>query len=228
MVNIKVFKRSISLSAELTAIALSRRAVFRNRFQDELNDHPKHFSQVSNFSISEYAMRRMIAKYSEQAVYRPIDDMRYFFQGARRLFSEPGYPPLFYPIILDRKMGQSISAVSAIGEGVAGLVAQRIYDCRKLSRPFRDGVDIVMSAENVTYLIEAKGTAIQSEKIEKWLDEKLGDTFLEEVSKEVLSSRGVDVRSVRGLLVGVHILSEINYHAYVIEIDIQPTSQNFE
>ncbi|MFM6272508.1 MAG: hypothetical protein ACKPFA_39415, partial [Dolichospermum sp.] len=156
-------------------------------------------------------------KYSEQAVYRPIDDMRYYFQYAQRVFIDPGYPPLFYSAFADVKPSQNLSAVCAIGEGVAGLILQQNYRCRKLVRPYQDGVDIIMTDDKFTYLVEAKGSAAKNSDD---LRQKLNKEYLIEIVTETLSSYGIDNRKVKGILIGVYLENESKYNCYVTEINI--------
>ncbi len=146
IIKIKLYNRKIQLSSSLIPIALSRRSTFKHQFQKAIENQKRGYAHKTDLHVDELTMKRMIEKYSEQAAYRPIDDMRYYFQYTTRAMSEPGYPPLFYPAIVERKRDPNISAVMAIGEGVAGFIAQKIYQCRKLARPYKDGVDIVMSS----------------------------------------------------------------------------------
>ena len=90
--------------------------------------------------------------------------------------------------------------------------------CRKLVRPYRDGVDIVMTDDNITYLVEAKGSA--SSKEDDWVENKLGNEYLVEMVRETLSSYGIDVRAVKGILIGVYLEDELNYNCYITEINI--------
>ena len=105
MINIKIKKREIFIPSSLIAVALSKRATFREQVQQVIDtqNHNNNYGtliSVPYLNISESTLRRIIEKYSEQAVYRPIDDMRYYFQYAKRAFIEPGYPPLFYSAII--------------------------------------------------------------------------------------------------------------------------------
>lgn len=219
MINIDIYKREISIPSKLTPVALSSRNKFQQQVIEAIRKEIRKHSYKSNINIrvNEFTLRRMIEKYSEQAVYRPIDDMRYYFQYARRAFIEPGYPPLFYPAVVDRKRAANISAVSAIGEGVSGLVLQQMYGCRKLVRPYKDGVDIVMTNGLETYLVEAKGSASSSEKD---LQKKLDNEYLREMVCETLSSAGIDNRNLKGLLIGLYLKDELKYNCYITEINI--------
>lgn len=222
-ITIKLERKVLNLSKNLSSVALSKRNIFQQQFEDAIKNkstgwQPLSIIPNSSLQINEFTLRRMIEKYSEQAVYRPIDDMRYFFSYARRAFTEIGYPPLFYQAVTDRRMTQNKSAISAIGEGIAGFISQKVYGCRKLARPCQDGVDIIMSADNTTYLVEAKGTALIDQY--NWRDNYLEKAYLEELSREVLSSHGIDIRSVRGLLIGVHLQNELHYNCSIIEINI--------
>ncbi|BAY26818.1 hypothetical protein NIES2100_66340 [Calothrix sp. NIES-2100] len=219
MINISVEQRAISIPDSLTPVALSKRTKFREQVLEEIDKQISinRYKKIFSITINEFTLRRIIEKYSEQAVYRPIDDMRYYFQYAKRAFIEPGYPPLFYPAVVDRKRAANISAVSAIGEGVSGLVLQKIYGCRKLVRPYRDGVDIVMTNGKETYLVEAKGSA--SHKEDDLLN-KLDNEYLVEMVRETLSSAGIDKRRLKGFLIGVYLNNELNYNSYITEINI--------
>ncbi len=76
-----------------------------------------------------------------------------------------------------------------------------------------------MYSSHQTYLVEAKGSAAVEET--RFVDGKLNDEYLEDVSRETLSSSEIDIRLVKGLLVGVHIKNEINYNCYITEINIK-------
>lgn len=143
--------------------------------------------------------------------------MRYYFQYAQRVFIDPGYPPLFYSAFADVKPSQNLSAVCAIGEGVAGLILQQNYRCRKLVRPYQDGVDIIMTDNKFTYLVEAKGSAAKNSND---LRQKLDKEYLVEIVTETLSSYGIDNRKVKGILIGVYLENESKYNCYVTEINI--------
>lgn len=217
MIHLRVKQRTIQLSSSLIYRGSSTRSKVLQQFYQELkHQHSKNiYYYKCDFRISEFTLRRMIEKYSEQAVYRPIDDMRYFFQYTRRAFVEPGYPPLFYPAVVDGKRDPNKSSVSAIGEGVAGFISQQLYGCRKLARPYKDGVDIIMNSHDVTYLVEAKGWASN----ENNFHDKLNNEYLERIAIETLSSSGIDIRPVCGLLIGVHLINEVNYKCYITHIE---------
>lgn len=102
----------------------------------------------------------MIEKYSEQLVYKPLEEVRYWFAYSSGAFITPGYPALFYSRTKDNKVSPNKSAVASIGEGVTGFLAQKLYKCRKLARPNHDFPDIVMEDNNYTktHLFESKAT----------------------------------------------------------------------
>ncbi|MGB3205778.1 MAG: hypothetical protein WBB28_12375 [Crinalium sp.] len=220
LVQINVETRKLSLPKSLIPVALSDRRVFKNKFQEAIDVKRINYISSEEFQVSEDTLRRMIKKYSEQAVYRPLDDIRYYFQYESRAFIEPGYPPLFYPVIQSGKSNQkiNISAISAIGEGVTGFLCQRIYGCRKLTRPIQDGVDIIMTDNEKTYLVEAKGSTASD--IFSFV-QKLDDDYLTTIVRETLSASGIDQRPVIGILMGVHLKDESNYSCYITEIEIQ-------
>jgi hypothetical protein len=221
MININIYHREIVIPSSLIPLGLSERTKLNEDFIQAINSKIERYKQIPSLHINEVTLQRMIEKYSEQAVYRPIDDMRYYFCYAKRTLIEPGYHPLFYPAVVERKFSPNISAVSAIGEGVAGLILQQNYGCRKLVRPYRDGVDIIMTDEQMTYIVEAKGSASGEEKI---LVNKLDNEYLIKIVTETLSSHAIDIREVKGFLIGVYLEDELNYNCYITKINIDSYS----
>lgn len=168
---------------------------------------------VATLSTSESTINRMIVKYSEQLTFQPLAEIRYWFAYTGGLFLEPGYPPLFYARSEYKIVSPNKSAVAAIGEGVTGLLAQRLYRCRLLARPNHDYPDIVMDASDKTFLFESKAT----------LAEKIDDTLQQETLRllnYVVACNGLDSRPVVGILVGTTIQSEAEYNCDVWELHL--------
>lgn len=167
-----------------------------------------------SLDISEAALERMVVKYSEQLVFQPLQEIRYWFTYSSGAFLEPGYPPLFYSRDRYRKVSPNKSAVSAIGEGIAGFVAQRLYQCSKLARPNHDYPDIVMEDQQRTFLVEAKATLqSQNDRVEDVVDGELP-----RLASLTSSAGQLDVRPVVGLLIGTALISEIEYYCYMVEL----------
>lgn len=170
-------------------------------------------STIINLSVSEATVNRMIVKYSEQLTFQPLAEMRYWFAYTGGLFLEPGYPPLFYARTKNETISPNKTAIAAIGEGICGLLAQRIYRCRLLARPNHDYPDIVMGSTDKTYLFESKAT----------LSDKIYDTLQQETQRllsYVVACNSLDSRPVVGILVGTTILSESAYDCDVWELDL--------
>lgn len=96
---------------------------------------------------------------------------------------------------------------------MAGLVAQRLYQCRKLSRPNHDFPDIVMTSNGMTYLVEAKATTDSASAIQQTVDEELL-----RMAGYVSACAELDSRPVVGLLVGTALVNEQEYRCYVSEV----------
>jgi hypothetical protein len=127
---------------------------------------------------------------------------------------EPGYPPLFYSRDRNRTVSPNKSAVAAIGEGIAGFIAQRLYRCTKLARPNHDYPDIVMEGEQKTFLVEAKATLqSQDDRIEEVVEAELP-----RLASLTSSAGQLDVRPVVGLLIGTALVSEVHYYCYMVEL----------
>ena len=165
-------------------------------------------------TISETALGRMIVKYSEQSVFQPLKEIRHWFTYTSGAYPTPGYPPLYYGRDKNRNVSPNVSAVAAIGEGVAGLICQRVYRCRKLARPNHDYPDIVLEGRGMTYLVEAKATLNpEFQDIEEVVNSEIA-----RLASLVSSAARLDMRDVRGLLVGTQLVSETDYRCSLVEM----------
>ena len=139
MINLEVKTRVITLSKEEQCLATgaNTRDALREKFSSILDTKPP-FTPAAILSLDESVLKRMMSKYSEQLVYQPLNEIRFWFAYSSGLFVEPGYPPLYYAKKRNKSVSPNKSAVAAVGEGVAGFIAQRFYRCRKLARPNHD------------------------------------------------------------------------------------------
>ena len=215
MVTLEIRFRNLQFSKEEQNLATGAytREALRDRFQKALATKPQ-FTSATTVSIDDSVLKRMISKYSEQLIYQPLNEIRFWFEYSSGLFVEPGYPPLFYAKNRGKSLSPNKSAVAAIGEGVAGFVAQRLYRCRKLARPNHDYPDIVMDAGRRTYLVESKATI---DTTEAHIKEEIDEAIPRFVSFASTCSQ-LDVRPVVALLVGTLVVSESVYRSFVSEI----------
>jgi hypothetical protein len=217
MITLEVKFRNIKLNKEEQNLATGAhtREVLRGKFQNALGSKPS-FATFTQLLLDESVLRRMISKYSEQLIYQPLNEIRFWFEYSSGVFLEPGYPPLFYAKNRGKSVSPNKSAAAAIGEGIAGLLAKRLYQCRKLARPNHDYPDIVMDAGNKTYLIESKATIDTSEAhIRSTLDEEIF-----RLASFTATCAQLDVRPVGALLVGTLVASEAVYRSFVSEITL--------
>lgn len=219
MITLNIKTKLISLTAHeqgLAAAAQSRSAMepeFRAAVQRRSTE------RETSLSLAEATLGQMIVKYSEQVVFQPLREIRHWFTYASGAFLEPGYPPLFYN---DSNAARSAnkSAVAAVGEGIAGFLAQRLYRCRKLARPNHDYPDIVMEGQvqnqTTTFLIESKATLQENAlNIEATVEKELP-----RLASLTASLKNLDVRPIRGMLIGTAIISETEYYCYIVEMEL--------
>jgi hypothetical protein len=163
--------------------------------------------------ISETALKQMITKFSEQRVFQPLNEIRHWFTYEAGAYIQPGYPPLFYSGGNSKERSPNKSAISAIGEGIAGFLAQRVYHCTMLARPNHEMPDIVMEDAHLTYLVEAKATMASKDKIHGNVDETIPS-----MARLFVSSLLLDIRPPLGLIVGTYIQSETEYYVCLTEM----------
>ncbi len=216
MISLTIKRKLISLSQHeqgLATAALARSAMAPG-FQAAIASRTVETNL--SLSISEPTLERMVVKYSEQLVFQPLQEIRYWFTYSSGAFLEPGYPPLYYSRDRSQTVSPNKSAVAAVGEGIAGFIAQRLYRCSKLARPNHDYPDIVMEGQNTTYLVEAKATfRSEDEHIETVIDEELP-----RLAALTAAARLLDFRPVRGLLIGTAVASEVDYYCYIVELEL--------
>ena len=214
MIRIHITKKDILLDQEDLSLAAgsSARAVLRDEFLKRMESKPGRYNPVTSLFVHESILKRMISKFSEQVIYQPLNEIRFWFTYSSGAYIEPGYPPLFY-FRKGRNFSPNKTAVAGIGEGVAGLVSQRMFRCRKLSRPNHDYPDIVMDANKTTYLIESKATLESRESIKTTINNEMPT-----MATLLASCSGLDVRPIVSLLIGTYILSENEYECYVTEL----------
>ena len=99
---------------------------------------------------------------------------------------------------------------------MAGLVAQRQYRARKLARPNHDFPDIVMKSGNRLFFVESKATLSED-----------SDSAINAINSELprmvsytSSCVQMDKRPIVGLLIGTNIISESEFCANVMEIEL--------
>lgn len=217
MITIEVETRKMAFSKQEQnlANAATQRKKLETEFQKSFSRQtPVILNQT--LQVSDSILKVMIRKYSEQLVFQPLKEMQFWFSYISGAFIEPGYPPLYYSRAKGKKVSPNKSAVAGIGEGVAGLIAQRFYSARKLARPNHDFPDIVMKSGRLVYLVESKAT----------LSADVSDTLgvIEKELPRMVSYTStcmkMDNCKIMGLLVGTNIISETKYHTYLLEIDI--------
>jgi hypothetical protein len=216
MISLTIKKKLISLSTQVQGLATA--ALARSALAPEFQAAIATTTVETDLSLTlaEATLERMIVKYSEQLVFQPLQEIRYWFTYSSGAFLEPGYPPLYYSRDRSQTVSANKSAVAAVGEGIAGFIAQRHFHCSKLARPNHDYPDIVMESHNTTFLVEAKATLRSQEtQIEAVVDEELP-----RLAALTASARLLDFRPVRGLLIGTAIISEIDYYCYMVELEL--------
>lgn len=201
-----------SMQQSLAKAAASRQAM-RFQFQTQLANTPSTYTLLPPLQVDERVLGQMICKYSEQLVYRPLEEIQHYFTYTSGAFLEPGYAPLFYSRTGNRLITPSKSAIAGIGEGVAGLVAQQLFQCRKLARPNHDYPDIIMQGNGKTYLVEAKATTGSISDIHQVIEDELI-----RMAAYTSACFELDSRAVIGMIVGTVLLGETQYHCSITEV----------
>jgi hypothetical protein len=214
MISLEIQRRKIVLPAHLQGLitGASERRVLRSELDKRLLPQLAYLESLA-MTISEPTLKHMVTKYSEQLVFQPVNEIRHWFTYQSGAYIEPGYPPLYYGRERNKTLSPNKSAVAAVGEAIAGFLAQRLYQCRKLARPNHDCPDIVMEASGKTFLVESKATL----RTEQTIREKI-DGEIPGMARLVISARLLDRRPVMGLLVGTLLCSETDYYVCVTEV----------
>jgi len=217
MIDLKVDRRCIHLSPveQALAKAAASREAMAIQLDAQLANRLCSYTPVTSFSVPEEVLKQMVWKYSEQLVHRALDEVRFWFTYSSGICLQPGYPPLFYGRRERRMVAPNKSAIAAIGEAVAGLLAQWLYQCRLLARPYVDYPDLVLNGGDQTFLVEAKGTMQPVEVLQQIMN-----SHLPRMAAYVSACAELDVRSVRGLLVGTCLISESQYHVLITEVQV--------
>jgi hypothetical protein len=214
MVSLDIQRRRIVLPAHFQGLIIG--ASQRQRLQRELERHLQPqlvYTESLAMTIFEPTLMHMVTKYSEQLVFQPVNEVRHWFTYGTGAYIEPGYPPLYYGRERNKTISPNKSAVAAVGEAIAGFLAQRLYKCRKLARPSHDRPDIVMEAHGKTYLVESKATFRSEGAIRAEIDGEV-----QNMAGLVLAARLLDRRPAMGLLVGTFLRRETDYYVCVTEV----------
>lgn len=220
MILLEIERRRIIVPADMQGVvtAASERDRYKRLLQRNLASQLPYTENLSG-NLSETTLKQMVKKYSEQLAFQPLNELRHWFTYRSGAYLDPGYPPLFYGGFKTNSFSPNKSAESAIGEGIAGFLGQRMYKCRKLARPNHDYPDIVMERQpDRTYLVEAKATLTSKQKIKE-----IADDEIPAMATMVISGRLMDTRPVTGLIVGTFFESETRYCVFITEIDYDET-----
>jgi hypothetical protein len=214
MISLEIRRRRIVLPAQLQGLitGANERRVFRQELDRQLQPQLS-YSDEFRMTISEPTLTRMAAKYSEQLVFQPVNEIRHWFTYQSGAYIQPGYPPLYYSREGKKTLSPNKSAVAAVGEAIAGFLAQRLYHCRMLARPNHDPPDIVMEDGGKTFLVESKATVRTKQAILDTVDEEIPA-----MARLVISAGLLDCRPDMGLLVGTLLRSETDYFVCVTEV----------
>ena len=217
IIQIEIERRCLQLTDSLSALAslASSRHDTRQRFLKEMAGNITAYAPLPPLQVDSNTVGIMIRQVSEQIVYRPLEELRYFyFVYSRGAFLLPGYPRLFYMATNKQNLSPSKSAIGAIGEGVAAILSQRLYQGTvRLARPYHTYPDLVSTDRKTTLMTEAKATVDSVQRIKEVTQEELF-----RMAQHVSACTSLDVRPVIGLLIGTALLDETSYHAVVTEV----------
>ncbi len=217
IIQIAIERRCLQLTDSLAALATlaSSRSDTRQRFLKEMAGNITAYAPLPPLQIDSNTVRTIIQQVSEQVVYRPLEELRYFyFVYSRGAFLLPGYPRLYCMATSKQNLSPSKSAIGAIGEGVAAILSQRLYQGTVgLARPYHNYPDLVSTDRKTTLMTEAKATVDSVQRIKEVTQEELF-----RMAQHVNACTSLDVRPVVGLLIGTALLDETRYHAVITEV----------
>ena len=208
MIRVQYAKRIVELTGAEKGLATGAytRDRLKKQFMKSLSTKPGYGDSFT-MNIHDSTLIMMIGKYSEQFIFQPLEEIKQWMGFNSGLFYEPGYPDLYYSIKKrDGKISPNKSAISGVGEGMAGCIAQRLYNCKRMSRPNHDFPDIVMSSGPVVYMVEAKSTSISEAAVKSEIDDELP-----RMTSFVASCADIDSREIVGLLVGTAVMKESQF-----------------
>ena len=217
-IEIMLERRQITLSPDEAALAkaATTRHALRLQFQAQLAARRLPYQDGGKLLVHEARLQACVTAFAHQLVYDPLADLRYFFALQTGIFLDLGYPPLFYasrkgvsPSTIANK-----SAVAAVAEAVAGLLAGELFQSRMWARGYSDYPDLVMGHATAVYLVEAKGTTRTVDDLRQLLDHELF-----RMAAYAAACNDLDrSRPSIGVLVGTALLSETNYHVLLNEV----------
>jgi hypothetical protein len=216
VIEISLFRRQVNLSPHLQALAkaATSRKALQNRLVHQFERVLPDYEQAEPLQVPEDLMRWMVQQYSEQVIFEPLEEISHWFSYSSGEYLLDGYPALFYNRTETRPITANKSAVAGVGEGVAGLLAQRLFRCHLLARPVHDFPDAVMTAEDGTiYLIEAKATMDSPTSLQPLIQSEII-----KLAGYASTCREIDIRPIKGLLIATAIISETQYQAYLTEV----------
>jgi len=213
MIRLEVATRTITLSADDQGLAnaVATRSTLAEEFIEKMDSMPPYGSPTTEF-IDETTLTKMVTRYSEQLIFKPLDEIRHWFAFKGGTHLAPGHNPLYYSMQSQKQASPNVSAIMGIGEGVAGFLAQRIYGCTLLARPNHDFPDMVMESGNQIFMVEAKGSMKDARGLlnpELW-----------RMASFTSACAQMDNRPVTGLLIGTTIVKRDVYNCHIIEVHL--------
>ncbi len=171
-------------------------------------------ANIQNATISMGVLKYYARKCMEELVVFPeIDFLAYINSLPLAL------PTFFTPLIYfggQRKYIVSLSSIAAIGEGIAGFLAENVFDIILLCRPIGRSPDLLgINRSGVYYFIEAKATTTKS-NIRDLLKNAV-ETIVEIIKSEI-SAGYASHGKIAGLAVVTYLESITNFESYVIEL----------
>ena len=217
IIQIAIERRCLQLTDSLSALAslAGSRSESRQQFLREMARSMTSYAPLDPLQIDSNTLRTIILQVSEQVVYRPLEELRHFyFTYARGAFLLPGYPRLYYMATNMQNLSPSKSAIGAIGEGVAAILTQRLYQgTLRLARPYHTYPDLVSTDKKSTFMTEAKATVDSVQKAKEVTQEELF-----RMAQHVSACTTLDIRPVVGLLIGTSLLDETRYYSVITEV----------
>jgi hypothetical protein len=112
-----------------------------NLLKDEY-DRKIRWDFIKKVVLNSKELDASINKFSEQLIFYAENELINWFSYTKGRIISTKFPDLYY--LIDKNYEINISAVAAIGEGIAGHILEEVFGYNTLARPLKYMPDIIM------------------------------------------------------------------------------------
>ncbi len=179
-----------------------------------LKGFPRSFVHHRDMGMSVGLLKYYARRCMEELVIFPDMDFLAYTSSL-----PPALPTFFTPLICfggRSEYAVSSSSIAAIGEGVAGFIAENVYDIMLICRPIGISPDLLGVDKNgIYYFIEAKATTSRDNLLTAL---RGAVKTLIEIIKSELSAGHISRNKIAGMAVITYLESVNRFVSYVLEL----------